>query len=146
RLRLHAAAAIGFAAAAFVGSIVVTPRRVRVEADGRALSIETRSTHNAPLLARAGVRLADGDGVTRARDGGIDVLRVERAHEVRVTADGVTYELRTPPATVQELLSVLDIVLDERDSVLVDGRFASPAARMGAASAPEGATVRIEVR
>lgn len=146
RLRTHAAAVFAITAAVVVGFLVSTPHRVRVEADGRALVVETRSTHDAPLLARAGVRLADGDGVTKAREGGIDVLRVERAHDVRVTADGVTYQVRTPPATVQELLSLLDIVLDERDTVLVDGRFASPTVRVGAPSATGDATVRIDVR
>lgn len=107
------------------GYVLLEPRTVRVIADGRDVTVETRSSQNTVVLQGAGVGLREGDRVTslEAPDGG-DVLRVERARDVILRADGHTYRLRTHASTIEQLLGEAGLTLLPRDSVLVNGGLA----------------------
>jgi uncharacterized protein YabE (DUF348 family) len=107
------------------GYVVLQPRRVRVEADGREFTVSTHMSSNAAVLQGAGVRLKAGDRVTALDGGGIDVLRVERAHDVTLRADGLTYHLQTHAVTIDQLLAEANIAVGDRDSVLQDGALVS---------------------
>lgn len=107
------------------GYILVQPRTVRVIADGRDLTVQTRSSQDAAVLQGAGVGLRDGDRVTELESpDGADVLRVERARDVILRADGHTYQLRTHASTIEQLLGEAGLTLRPRDSVLINGGLA----------------------
>ena len=125
RRRGHLALLVSILAVSVFGYIVLQPRTVRVQADGRDFTIETMRSKDTALLRSAGIELGPGDRVTALDDGGAEVLRVERARLVTLTVDGVKYEIRTRAATIDELLVEAGVALGERDSVLQNGLLVS---------------------
>ncbi|HYM15629.1 MAG TPA: ubiquitin-like domain-containing protein [Dehalococcoidia bacterium] len=124
--RRHLAILVTVLIVSVFGFVLLQPRKVRVEADGRDVTLSTHLANNAAVLAGIGVRVAPGDRVT-ALDGGsgIDVLKVERAHDVTLRADGLTYHLHTHALTIDQLLAEASIAVGDRDSVLQDGALVS---------------------
>jgi uncharacterized protein YabE (DUF348 family) len=156
RRRRHLAVlATLLAVSAFV-FVAVRPRTVRVVADGRQVEIQTRQSSDEAVLRQSGVGLAKGDRVFTTETPGARILMVDRAVDVRIIADGQTFDLRTAADTIAEALDEVDVVLQQRDSVTLNGVFAPDTApiepSMGLASSvrerldPPGARVEIEVR
>ncbi len=108
------------------GYILLQPRKVRVQADGRDTLVETRMSNDAAVLRGAGISLNPGDRVTALVGSDADVLRVDRAHTVRLIADRMTYELRTHAVTIDQLLAEADVAIGDRDSVVQNGELVSP--------------------
>lgn len=108
------------------GIIVLQPRHVRVEADGQTIDFRTHVASDSAALRNAGVTVHPGDRVT-ALDGrgNVDVLRVERAHDVVLRVDGSEYRLRTHALTIDQLLAEADVVVSSRDSILQNGNLVS---------------------
>ncbi|HLB23303.1 MAG TPA: ubiquitin-like domain-containing protein [Dehalococcoidia bacterium] len=156
RRRRHLAVLAALIAVSAFVFVAVRPRTVRVVADGREVEIQTRQSSDEAVLRQSGVDIAEGDRVLSAETPGARVLMVDRARDVRIIADGQTYELRTAADTIEDALDEVDIVLQQRDSVMQDGVFVSenapiePPIRLASSArrqlSQDGATVEIEVR
>jgi len=125
RRRRHLAVLAAIFAVSVFGYLLLQPRNVRVEADGRELTLSTRMASDAAVLQAAGVRLRPGDRVTALDGGGLDVLRVERAREVTLRVDDLTYSLYTHAVTIDQLLAEADVAVGNRDSVVQNGVLVS---------------------
>ncbi|MBF6599683.1 MAG: DUF348 domain-containing protein [Dehalococcoidia bacterium] len=159
RRRRHLAMlSVAIAIAVFV-AVLLQPRKVRVQADGRETVVTTWMAKDSAVLRGAGVELRPGDRVTALRAPGADVLRVERAHRVLLLADGARYELLTHARTIDQLLAEASEAIDDRDSVVQDGElvsvnapieppriFAGRAPGFAQAQAPASAEITIAVR
>lgn len=128
RRREHLAVLSAIFAVSAFGYVMLPSRTVQVQVDGASATFRTHSENDVAVIEAAGYDLRPGDRLTSLDGDGRDVLRVERAREVRLHADGRAYELRTHAATVEQLLDEADIVMGDRDSVLIDGVLVSPAA------------------
>ena len=156
RRRRHLAVLSVVLAVSVFGFGLLQPRKVRVEADGRDLVVQTLASSDTALLRAAGVDVRRGDRVTALDGGGIDVLRVERARDVALHVDGTTYELRTHALTIDQLLTEAGVAIAGRDSVLQNGALVSMnapvapphifATRMVMDAATPDARISIEVR
>lgn len=151
RRRGHAAVLL--AVALVISSYALLERRtVRVLADGQELVIQTHNSHDAAVLEAAGVDVRPGDRVTALDAAGADVVRVERAREVRLLVDGIEYEMRTHAATIAQLLEEAAVTMSDRDSVLQDGAIISmaaplePAPLLAASDEATNAPITVEVR
>ena len=107
------------------GYLVLQPRKVRVQADGREVVVETNASSDAAVLRRSGVALHQGDRITALDGGGAEVLRVDRARDVTLTVDGAAYRVRTHAVTIDQLLAENDVVVQGRDSVLQNDALVS---------------------
>lgn len=125
RRRRHLAVLSAILVVSVFGYLLLQPRQVRVQADGRDLTVVTNLANDSAVLSRAGVRLGPGDRVTELDGRGVDVLRVDRARTVTLRADGQTYEMRTHALTIDQLLAEADVVLSGRDGVLQNGALVS---------------------
>lgn len=125
RRRRHLAVLAVLVVVSAFAFIAIRPRTVRVVADGRELEIQTRQSSDEAVLRQAGVGLDEGDRVFIAETPGARVLMVDRARDVRIVADGQTYVLRTAVDTIVEALDEVDIVLQQRDSVMQNGVLVS---------------------
>ncbi len=104
------------------GYLLLQPRTVQVLADGRQVQFETPHSHDAAVIAAAGIDVRSGDRVTALRGGnGTDVLRIDRARAVTLTVDGEHFELVTHASTIDQLLSEAGVSLTGRDSVWQEG-------------------------
>ena len=128
RRRRHLAILAALIAVSAFVFVAVRPRTVRVVADGREVEIQTRQSSDEAVLRQSGVGLAEGDRVLTAETPGAKILMVDRARDVRVIADGQTYELRTAADSIAEALDEVDIVLQQRDSVMQNGVFVADTA------------------
>ncbi len=138
------------------GYALLQPRKVRVEADGRELVVRTHSSSDTALLRGAGVDLHPGDRVTALEASGVDVLRVERARDVMLRVDGVTYRIRTHARTIDQLLTEANVAVTGRDSAVENGALVSMnapldatrlfATRAALGDRPNTAGTSIEVR
>ncbi|HEX5480037.1 MAG TPA: ubiquitin-like domain-containing protein [Dehalococcoidia bacterium] len=128
RRRNHLAMLAAALTVTVLGYVVLQPRRVVVQADGRQVVVSTRLAQDGAVLRRSGVDLAPGDRVTSLSAPDAEVLRVERASVVSLHVDGADYQLLTHAETIDQLLAEADVALGDRDSVLQDGEFVSPAA------------------
>jgi uncharacterized protein YabE (DUF348 family) len=108
-------------AAIIVAYVAGQARTVLVQADGTEVTLLTRSSTDAGLLQRAGIDLRDGDRVTELTSESGSVLRVDRARDVVLRADGVEYVIRTHALTIDQLLQEARIAMDARDSVIHEG-------------------------
>ncbi len=103
----------------------VTATPLTVTVDGASESVRTHRRTVAPLLADLGLDIHAQDRVSvdpQARLGDVDEIQVERAHPVRVLADGrdlVRFSFGLTPA---QLLADAGIGVDIYDQVLVDGQ------------------------
>jgi uncharacterized protein YabE (DUF348 family) len=125
RHRRHAALLAVIIAVSVFGYLLLPQRTVQVQADGRTFTIETNLSNDAAVLQGAGVDVRDGDRVTLLDDDGIDVLRVDRAHLVRLRVDGTDYELLTHAMTIDQLLAEAGVAINGRDAVLQNGVLVS---------------------
>jgi uncharacterized protein YabE (DUF348 family)/3D (Asp-Asp-Asp) domain-containing protein len=122
RRRAHLAAMCAILFVFVFGVLLLEPRKVRVLADGRELTLQTHQSHDGAVLDRAGIDLGPGDRVTSLEGDDADVIRVDRARRVVLHADGIMYEMLTHAVTVEQLLAEVPYVtIGERDSVLKDG-------------------------
>ncbi len=151
RRRGHLAVLCAILAVSVFGFLLLQPRKVRVQADGRDLTVSTHSSSDAAVLRGSGVSLRDGDRVTLLDGDGADVLRVERARPVTLVLDGQTYQLRSHALFVGQLLDEAGATLMDRDSILLNGALVPPNAPIDAPvlrdedDSPERAAI-IEVR
>jgi uncharacterized protein YabE (DUF348 family) len=126
RRRRHLAVAVVVLFVTVFGLVLLQPRHVRVEADGRTIDLSTLGTSDTAALRAAGVAVHPGDRVTALDgSGNVDVLRVERAHDVVVRVDGSEYRLRTHALTIDQLLAEAGVAVTGRDSVLQNGILVS---------------------
>ena len=156
RRRRHLAVTAVVLFLSVAGFVLLQPRRVRVEADGRTIDFRTLTSSDAAVLRGAGVAIHPGDRVTALDGGNMDVLRVERAHDVTLHVDGGEYRLRTQAQTITQLLAEAGVAVAGRDSVLQNGALISMnapvvpprlfAARLMAGEGDADASITIEVR
>lgn len=158
RRRRHLAVLSVMLLVSVFGFVLLQPRKVRVQADGREIEVQTRESSDTALLQGLGVEVRPGDRLTTLISPGMDVLRVERARDVTLRADGITYRVRTHATTIDQLLSEANVGIAGRDSVLQNGNLVSSNApvvppRLFATRAMSGADatggdggVEIEVR
>lgn len=112
-------------------ALIVTQKTITLDVDGQLITVHTRQATVAGLLEEIALPLAPGDSLapppeTRLQNGVI--VRVRRAREVIVTADGQTITLRTQLYLPQDLLDAAGITLGRYDVLLADGRpVADPA-------------------
>ncbi len=125
RRRRHLAVTVVLVFLTVAGLVLLQPRHVRVEADGRTIEFRTLTSSDTAALRGAGVDIHPGDRVTALDGGNVDVLRVERAHDVTVRVDGAEYRLRTHAQTINQLLAEAGVAVNGRDSVLQDGALVS---------------------
>jgi uncharacterized protein YabE (DUF348 family) len=125
RRRGHLAVLVTLLVVSVFGYVLLRPRTVQVQADGREFVLHTRNSSDAALLQGAGVDLRPGDRVTELAGAGMDVLRVDRAREVALQADGVLYRLHTHALTIDQLLAEANVAVAGRDSVLQGGVLVS---------------------
>ncbi len=143
RRRRHLAVLCVALAVTVFGYVLLQPRRVRVQADGRELVVTTHMANDSAVLRGAGVTLRPGDRVTALVSPGGDVLRVDRARTVTLHVDGAAYEIRTHAITIDQLLAEADVAIGARDSVVQNGELVSVNApvdppRLFATHAPAG--------
>lgn len=125
RRRRHLAVLAAIFAVSVFGYFLLEPRKVLVEADGREVTLSTRMASDAAVLQGAGVRLRPGDRVTALEGGSVDVLRVERARQVTLKVDGLSYRLYTHALTIDQLLAEAGVAVGNRDSVVQNGALIS---------------------
>jgi uncharacterized protein YabE (DUF348 family)/3D (Asp-Asp-Asp) domain-containing protein len=104
--------------------LVVPARRLHVSIDGVERTAIIRGANERHALDAAGFDLHANDRLEF--DG--DAVTVRRAATVLIQADGRTLTLRTRARTIAGALVEAGIPLDDRDSVLQNGVFVSPAA------------------
>ena len=129
---------LALASAAYAASTV----SVTLEADGREQVIETRTGTVGDLLAEHGIELEPDDLVqpppaARLHQG--DRVRVQRAVDYVVRADGRLVRLRTHAATAHAVLEEAGIELQQGDLVLLNGVIVPPDAPMDAGVSANGA-------
>jgi uncharacterized protein YabE (DUF348 family) len=156
RRRRHLAVLSVVLLVSIFGYVLLQPRRVRVEADGRDVVVHTLASSDTAVLRGAGVDVHPGDRVTALDGGGIDVLRVERARDVVLHVDGVAYQLRTHAVAIEQLLSEAGVAVAGRDSVVQNGALVSMnapvdpprlfAVRGALGDEPASGAISIEVR
>ncbi len=112
------------------GYLLLQPRTVHVLADGQELTLRTHSSSDAAVLAGTGIDVRPGDRVTTLDRGGADVIRIERAHEVMLTVDGMRLRIQTQALTIDQLLDEAGVALATRDSVLQNGALVASNAPM----------------
>ena len=125
RRRRHFAVTVVLLFVTVLGAVLLQPRHVRVEADGRTIDLNTLTSSDTAVLRGAGVDVHPGDRVTALDGGNVDVLRVERAHDVTLHVDGGEYRLRTHAVTINQLLAEAGVAVNSRDSVLQNGSLVS---------------------
>lgn len=125
RRRRHLAVLAAILAVSVFGYVLLQPRKVQVQADGRDLVVETNMSSDGAVLSGSGVDLRPGDRVTTLDGNGREVLRVDRARTVLLHVDGATYAVRTHAVTIDQLLSEAGVAVNGRDSVLQNGALVS---------------------
>ncbi len=115
RSRLFAASALAVVSAVFVGAVALNMNAVTVVAGDVSRVVLTLDENPHRALSSAGVTLNEGDEVLAASDG--DVVRVNRAFDVMVVADGITTVLRMTDGTVADALERADVTLGEYDKL-----------------------------
>jgi len=97
---------------AMLALFITGDRNIRLDLDGTAAAISTRSVTVAELLRERGVVLAEGDLVTPALDAELSdgaEVRVRRARDLVLDIDGTTSTRRATAATVEELRAELGL-------------------------------------
>jgi uncharacterized protein YabE (DUF348 family) len=125
RRRRHLAVLSVVLLVSIFGFVLLQPRKVRVEADGREVLVRTLASSDTAVLRGTGVDVHPGDRVTALDGPGVDVLRIERARSVVLHVDGVVYEMRTHAVTISQLLAEAGVAVAGRDSVLQNGSLVS---------------------
>jgi 3D (Asp-Asp-Asp) domain-containing protein len=125
RVRAVSVATAAFVLAALGGAGAQPAPALQVElvSDGRTEVLFTTARTVAELLAERGIPLSPSDLVVPSLETVLqDGLRVTvfRAMPVRVTADGVTREVRVVGRTVADALARAGVVLDPQDRVTPD--------------------------
>lgn len=128
RRREHLAVLSAIFAVSAFGYLLLPVRTVQVVADGRSATVRTHSASDMAVVEAAGIDLRPGDRLTALDGDSRDVLRIERARDVTLVADGETYRLRTHASTIEQAIDEAGVVIGDRDSVLLDGVLVSPAA------------------
>lgn len=102
----------------------LTPVTLVVE--GQARHTHTQQDTVATLLMDAGITLEPEDIVTPALDTALEpglVVEVQRAHPVRISADGHEITIRTHATSVEAVLEEVRVSLGPHDEVEVEGDF-----------------------
>lgn len=121
--RPHAAAATCLALVGVL-LLLIPVRRLHVTVDGEERTLLTRAADERHALRAAGIPVYSADLVDVE---GADVA-VRRAAVAVIEVDGRTVMIRTQARTIAGALFEAGVRLDERDSVLQNGVFVSPAA------------------
>jgi uncharacterized protein YabE (DUF348 family) len=98
---------------------------VTLEAQDSQRMLRTRAGTVADLLLAHDIEIAPGDLVSPALDArlrGGDTVTIQAGRPIRVRVDGEVRRLRSHAKTPHALLGALDIALDGRDVVVVDGQ------------------------
>lgn len=145
RRRAHLALLAVVLAVSSFGYMILQPRTVHVQADGRTLVFETHESHDGAVVGSAEIGLRTGDRIIALDGDGADVLRVDRARRLTLVVDGTAMEVYTHAATIGQLLEEVGIALGDRDSVAIDGSLAPLNARFDSMHLAEDAQARIDV-
>lgn len=107
------------------GGWMATATRVTVTVDGVSESVRTHRRTAAPLLMDLGLAIHPQDRLSVGLEDaltGRSEIRIERAHPVRILADGRDLRVYSFGSTPAQLLADADISIDAYDQVVVDGR------------------------
>lgn len=118
--RFHRTLAILIMCVSSIASSVlpVMARGTYVITDGQSVIVhQTFSRNPEQVLYEAGVELSDSDTYTAQRNGDNLELVVNRSQFITVQADGKTHSITTYGETVGEILSRLQIELNESDRI-----------------------------
>ncbi len=118
RSRLFAVSALAVTSAVIVAAVTLNMNAVTVVAGDVSRVVLTLDDNPHRALSSAGVSLNEGDEVLAMDEG--DVLRVNRAFDVQVTADGITTILRMTGGTVADALERADVTLGEFDKLSLE--------------------------
>ena len=113
RSRWFAASALAVVSAVLITAVALNMNAVTVVAGDVSRVVLTLDDNPHRALSSAGVTLNEGDEVLSGNGG--DVVRVSRAFDVQVTADGITTVLRMTDGTVAEALERANVTLGEFD-------------------------------
>ncbi|HIW73628.1 MAG TPA: G5 domain-containing protein [Firmicutes bacterium] len=113
RSRWFAASALAVVSAVLITAVALNMNAVTVVAGDVSRVVLTLDDNPHRALSSAGVTLNEGDEVLSVNGG--DVVRVSRAFDVQVTADGITTVLRMTDGTVAEALERANVTLGEFD-------------------------------
>lgn len=106
------------------GFFIFNQKAVTIEVDGQISTVYTHHTTVDDLLTELEVRLQPSDSLSPEADSRLThgaIIRVSRAQEVLVIADGTTHELLTLEHVPTNLLTEAGITLNRYDRVEVDG-------------------------
>ncbi len=115
RSRWFAASALAVVSAVLVVVVAFNLNAVTVVVDNTSQVVLTLDGNPHRALSSAGVTLNEGDEVLAVSEN--DVVQVNRAFDVQVTADGITTILRMTGGTVADALERAEVVLGEFDKV-----------------------------
>jgi uncharacterized protein YabE (DUF348 family) len=125
---LRALLALGLIAGALVAlgyGLSRTGSSLVVEIDGRPQRVRTHASTVGAALRQVGVELAAEDRVSPGLDVPLQpdsVIQVQRARPVRLSADGLTRELRSHVSTVGDLLDEAGLEIGPADEIWLNGQ------------------------
>lgn len=117
RSRLFAATALAVASAVMVAAVSLNMNAVTVVAGDTSKVVLTLEDNPHRALSGAGIALQEGDEVLTAANN--QLVEVNRAFDVQVTADGITTLLRMTDGTVADALAKAGVEAGEQDRLSV---------------------------
>jgi len=104
----------------------LTARPVHVQVDGMQETVLTHRTTVRDLLLDLGIQPAPRDRISPGMESAVErdmTLTVERAHPVRILADGIDVQLSSWGVSPRQVLADAGMVLDTYDEVLLNGNL-----------------------
>jgi len=119
RSRAFAASALAVVSAIVIAIVSFQVKAVTI-VDGDTSKVVLTLDHDPiRVVSKAGVKLQEGDQIV-ADSENLSVVSVNRASEVKITADGITTVLRMTGGTVEDALEKVGITLNSDDAINVE--------------------------
>lgn len=115
--RAFAASVLAAVSAIIVVVVSLNVKAVTIVDGDSTMVVLTLDNDPVRVVSRAGIKLEQGDKIVAESD--LRVLSVNRASEVKITADGITTVLRMSGGTVSDALKKVGLELDQNDAINV---------------------------
>ena len=115
--RAFAASVLAAVSAIIVVVVSLNVKAVTIVDGDSTMVVLTLDNDPVRVVSRAGIKLEQGDKIVAESD--LRVLSVNRASEVKITADGITTVLRMSGGTVSDALQEVGLELDQNDAINV---------------------------
>jgi uncharacterized protein YabE (DUF348 family)/3D (Asp-Asp-Asp) domain-containing protein len=115
--RSFAASALAIVSAIIVAFVSFQVKAVTIVDGDTSKVVLTLDNDPIRVVAKAGVKLQEGDQIFAEND--LSVVSVNRASEVKITADGITTIVRMSGGTVSDALEKVGVQLDSDDKINV---------------------------